>query len=82
MVEFNIEPMEKLLQDTPWELYMDDSTENRSRVGIDLISPNQHLFCEALPFNFKTSNDRAEYEALITEVSMDKKLKITCLVVL
>lgn len=45
-----------------------------------LISPNQQVFCEALPFDFNVSNNEAEYEALITSLQMAKEMKINHLI--
>lgn len=46
-----------------------------------MISPNEHLFCEALPFNFKSFNNEAEYKVLIVGVKMAKELRIAWLIV-
>ncbi|XP_022857914.1 uncharacterized protein LOC111378862 [Olea europaea var. sylvestris] len=68
--EFCSVPIEELLEETPWELYIDgSSTRDRSRASVVLISPEQHIFCEALPFDFKASNNEVEYEALIIGVN-------------
>lgn len=81
VAKFSTEPIEELLQSSSWELYVDGfSTKHQSGARIVLISPNWHLFCEALPFNFKTSNNEAEYRVLIVGVKM-AELRIAWLIV-
>lgn len=81
VAKFNVEPVEEFLHNTHWELYGDgSSTKNHFRAGVVLISPDRHLFCKDLPFDFKTFNNEAKYEALIARVRIPKKLRIVCLV--
>ena len=50
-----------------WTLYVDSaSNDNGFRVGMMLISPEGHKIHCAIRFVFKASNNKAEYEALIT----------------
>ncbi|XP_022853720.1 uncharacterized protein LOC111375159 [Olea europaea var. sylvestris] len=79
--EFCNVPIEEQQKETPWKLYVDDSsTGERSGAGVVLISPDHRMFCEALPFNFKASNNEAEYEALIAGARMASGLGISDLI--
>ncbi|XP_022865611.1 uncharacterized protein LOC111385455 [Olea europaea var. sylvestris] len=70
------------MKETPWKLYVDgSSTRERSGVGVVLISPEHRIFCETLPFNFKASNNEAEYEALIAGARMASGLGISDLII-
>lgn len=61
MAEFSIKSLVGPPQDVPWDLFVDGSSiGDRSGIGVVLISPNRHLFCEALPFDFRTFNNEAE----------------------
>ncbi|XP_022846390.1 uncharacterized protein LOC111369139 [Olea europaea var. sylvestris] len=74
--------IEELQKETPWKLYVDgSSTRERSGVGVVLISPEHRIFCEALPFDFKASNNEAEYEALIIRARMALGLGISDLII-
>ena len=49
-----------------WELYVDgSSSEQKAGAGIMLISPEGHKILSALRFEFKATNNEAEYEALL-----------------
>lgn len=64
-------PGEESPKETYWELFVDgSSTGGRSGTGVVLISSERHIFCEMLPFDFKASNNEAEYKSLIVEVRM------------
>ncbi|XP_022871547.1 uncharacterized protein LOC111390699 [Olea europaea var. sylvestris] len=79
--EFCNVPIEEQHKETPWKLYADgSSTGERSGAGIVLISPDHRIFCEALPFDFKASNNEAEYEALIAGARMALGLGISNLI--
>lgn len=52
-----------------WKLYVDGSvTKEKSGAGIILVNPDGFKYKYALEFNFSTSNNAAEYEALIREL--------------
>ena len=58
-----------------WILYVDGaSNKNGSRAGTMLISPEGHKIHCALRFRFSMSNNKAEYEALISGMCLAKKL--------
>ncbi|XP_024025977.1 uncharacterized protein LOC112092912 [Morus notabilis] len=62
---------------TKWKLYVDGaSSENGSGAGILLISPEGHKITSAVRFNFKASNNEAEYEALIAGLRLASHLKV------
>ncbi|KAJ4701024.1 Retrovirus-related Pol polyprotein from transposon 297 family [Melia azedarach] len=60
---------------SPWIFYVDESSSLQgSRAGVVIISPNGVEISYALRFEFKASNNEAEYEVLITELKMTKSL--------
>ncbi|XP_022883807.1 uncharacterized protein LOC111400642 [Olea europaea var. sylvestris] len=74
-------PIEEQQKETPWKFYADgSSTGEQSGAGVALISPDHRMFYEALPFDFKASNNEAEYEALIAGVRMASRLGISDLI--
>jgi len=95
--EFNYEPHGPIkaqclldivndLQQTPiedqWTLHVDGSSNPRG-VGavIVLEGPNDILIKKSLHFAFETSNNQAEYEAILADVSLSREVgikKLTC----
>jgi len=74
------------LQQTPiedqWTLHVDGSSNPRG-VGADIIleGPNDILIEKSLHFSFKTSNNQAEYEAILAGLSLAREVgvkKLTC----
>ena len=60
-----------------WTLYVDDaSNDTRSRAIMMLISPEGHKIHCAIRFEFKASNNEAEYEALIACLCLARKLQV------
>ena len=60
-----------------WTLHVDGaSNEEGSGAGLVLKSPEGVIAEYALRFSFKTSNNQAEYEALITGLRIAKDLKV------
>lgn len=54
-----------------WNLYVDgSSTKDRSRADLIIESPQRERYEHALKFMFKTLNNEAEYEVLITGVEL------------
>jgi len=52
-----------------WILYVDGLATNvGSGVGLIMVSPEAHTYEHALKFMFNTSNNKAEYEALLVEI--------------
>jgi len=67
------------LQHTPeedqWTLYVDGSS-NPKGAGIDIVleGPNDILIEKSLHFAFRTSNNQAEYEAILVGLSLAREL--------
>ncbi|XP_071687372.1 uncharacterized protein [Rutidosis leptorrhynchoides] len=60
-----------------WKLYTDGaSSSDGSGAGLMLVNPEGKEFTYALRFEFATTNNEAEYEALLAGLSMGKELKI------
>ena len=51
------------------------SKDTSSRVGMMLISPEGHKIHCVIRFGFKTSNNEAEYEALIAGLRLARELQ-------
>ena len=64
-----------------WTLYVDGSSNNRScRARVVLEGPGEIVIEQAMKFEFKTSNNQAEYEAIIVGLHLAIELEITTLV--
>ncbi|XP_030477954.1 uncharacterized protein LOC115694995 [Cannabis sativa] len=64
-----------------WKLFVDGaSNEQGSGAGVILILPEGFKFHYALRFQFDTSNNKAEYEALIVALRIFEALKVKNLV--
>nr|GEY90777.1 hypothetical protein [Tanacetum cinerariifolium] len=60
-----------------WTLFTDDASNcKRSRAGLVLISPSSVEFVYALRLNFTSTNNEAEYEALLAGLRIARKLKV------
>ena len=58
-----------------WHLYVDrSSTDNCSGAGVILVSPEGVRLSCALRFRFKTTNNQAEYEALLAGLRLAKEV--------
>ena len=70
---------EAQMETTPrelWKLYVDGSTmETASGAGVILITPTGYKYHSVLWFRFESSNNEAEYEALLARLRMAVKLK-------
>ncbi|XP_074324210.1 uncharacterized protein LOC141661124 [Apium graveolens] len=65
-----------------WKLYVDgSSTVERSRDGLIPISPEGFTIEQAITFAFKTMNNQAEYEALLSGLRLAKSLGITKMII-
>ncbi|GKE24210.1 reverse transcriptase domain-containing protein [Tanacetum coccineum] len=81
------DPQEKSIEDKPgkntspaWTLFTDGAASlEGSDVGIILIDPNGQEVIYALRFNFKTSNDEVEYEALVAGLELAIQMEAQCL---
>jgi len=64
-----------------WILYVDGSSNERScGAGVVLEGPGEIVIEQALKFEFKTSNNQAEYEAIIAGLRPAQELEITNLI--
>ena len=58
-----------------WELYVDGAANQRgSGVGLVLVSPEKITIEKSFRLNFSTTNNEAEYEALLKGIQMVQKL--------
>ncbi|GKC83752.1 reverse transcriptase domain-containing protein [Tanacetum coccineum] len=63
-----------------WVLYMDGASSIKgSSAGLVLISPTKTEYTYALRLNFDSSNNQAEYEALLAGLRIAKKMKVQSL---
>ncbi|XP_022158860.1 uncharacterized protein LOC111025322 [Momordica charantia] len=68
-------PPELSRPDLPWTIYVDGSSNERGcGAGILLLAPGSERFEYALRFSFRTSNNEAEYEALLTGLRIARAL--------
>ena len=82
IVEFTYQPtsleLAKELVPSPsllWYLYVDgSSTDNCSRAGIILVSPEGKRLNCALRFRFKATNNQSKYEALLDGLRLSKEV--------
>ncbi|RDX88404.1 hypothetical protein CR513_30003, partial [Mucuna pruriens] len=66
----------KLETDVGWFLLMDGaSNQMRSGAGVILEGPNGVLIEQSLHFEFRTSNNQAEYEVLLVGMRLAKDLE-------
>ena len=60
-----------------WTLLVDGlSNINRSGIGLVLTSPEGDMIQQAIWYGFKATNNKAEYEALITRLNLAKDMGI------
>ena len=60
-----------LQEPTCWKVYVDGATNQRgSGVGLVLISPERITIKKSLRLDFSTTNNEAEYEALLKGMAM------------
>lgn len=60
-----------------WHLYTDGaSSADGSGAGLILINPDKQEFTNALRFEFKASNNAAEYEALLVGLRIAKEMNV------
>ncbi|XP_071740833.1 uncharacterized protein [Rutidosis leptorrhynchoides] len=65
------------IESEEWKLYTDGaSSSDGSGAGLMLVNPEGKEFTYALRFEFVTTNNEAEYEALLAGLRMAKELKI------
>ena len=60
----------------PWELYVDGAANQRgSGMGLVLVSPEKITIEKSLRLSFSTTNNEAEYEALLMGMMMVQKMR-------
>jgi len=76
LVEFhNIPEAEELPKETTWIVHVDGSSaQNRSGVGVILRNPEGQEFGFAIKLNFVTTNNKAEYEAVIAGLALSREM--------
>ena len=58
-----------------WRVYVDGAANYRgSRVGLVLISPERIKIEKSLRLDFSTTNNEAEYKALLVRMTMVQKI--------
>ncbi|GKF86988.1 reverse transcriptase domain-containing protein [Tanacetum coccineum] len=63
-----------------WVLYTDGTSSIKgSGAGLVLISPTKTEYTYALRLNFESTNNQAEYEALLTGLRISKKIGVRSL---
>ena len=81
MVEFTAkdnEPKEEEEQVSRWTIHINgSSTKNASGVGVILKSPEGNVIKRAKCLQYATTNNEAEYEALLTGLKLAKALGAT-----
>jgi ribonuclease HI len=75
-VEFcNTLKNEELTKEGTWVVYVDGSSANqRSGVGVTLTSPEGEKFQYAIKLDFVTTNNEAEYEAVLAGLSIARQM--------
>ena len=59
----------------PWEVYIDGAANRKgARIRIVLITPEKLVMEKSLRLGFLTTNNEAEYEALLARVAMVSQL--------
>uniref|UniRef100_A0A2N9HQ03 Uncharacterized protein n=1 Tax=Fagus sylvatica TaxID=28930 RepID=A0A2N9HQ03_FAGSY len=77
------EPTEDVEQTSKWTMNIDgSSTKDSGRIGVVLKSPEGDTIKQAVRLQYPTTNNKAEYEALLTRLEMAKVLGATELDVL
>ena len=60
---------------SPWEVYVDGASNQKgSRIGLVLISPEKVIVEKFLRLDFSTTNNEAEYEALLIGIAMVQRM--------
>ena len=80
VVELSLEEMHHEESNFLWMLFVDGSSNQQgSGAGVILEGPNGLLIEQTLRFAFKSSNNQAEYEALIAGILLAKEMGAQCL---
>ncbi|GKC60657.1 reverse transcriptase domain-containing protein [Tanacetum coccineum] len=69
--------IKELDQENTWKLYTDEaSSSDGSRAGLILVKPKGREYTYTLRIKFETTNNEAEYEALLAGLRIAKETKI------
>jgi len=74
-----VNDLQHTLEEDQWTLYVDGSSNPRG-AGVVLEGPNHILIEKSLHFAFKTSNNQAEYEAILAGLSLAREVGIRTLI--
>ncbi|XP_057444763.1 uncharacterized protein LOC130737008 [Lotus japonicus] len=75
-------PEEKVPEEVEWFLSVDGSSNLKgSGAGIVLEGPGGVIIEQSLKFDFKASNNQAEYEAIIAGVRLALEMNVRCIVI-
>ena len=67
--------MVPLQEPLPWRVHIDGAANQRgSRMGLVIISPKKIIIEKSLRFGFSTTNNEAEYEALLVGMTMVQRM--------
>lgn len=62
---------------TSWTLYVDESTTSDfNGAGVILTSPEEFRVQQAIHFQFKATNNEAEYEAIFVKLRLARSLEV------
>ncbi|GKE53296.1 reverse transcriptase domain-containing protein, partial [Tanacetum coccineum] len=72
----------ELEPENAWKLFTDGaSSYDGSRAGLMVVSPEGKEYTYALSFEFETTNNKAEYEALLAGLRISKEMEIQELII-
>ncbi|XP_057427450.1 uncharacterized protein LOC130720771 [Lotus japonicus] len=75
-------PEVKVSEEVEWILSVDGSSNlNGSGAGVVLEGPGGVIIEQSLKFDFKESNNQAEYEAIIAGINLAIEMNVHCLVI-
>ncbi|XP_057443271.1 uncharacterized protein LOC130735212 [Lotus japonicus] len=75
-------PEERVSEEVEWFLSVDGSSNLKgSGAGIVLEGPGGVIIEQSLKFDFKASNNQAEYEAIIAGVRLALEMNVRCIVI-
>ncbi|GJT57705.1 reverse transcriptase domain-containing protein [Tanacetum coccineum] len=75
--EIDFKEKQQIDQTTRWKLYTNGASRcDGSRAGLMVVSPEGTEFTYALKFEFTSTNNEAEYEAVIAGLCIAKEMKI------
>ncbi|XP_076885618.1 uncharacterized protein LOC143535174 [Bidens hawaiensis] len=74
---FEQQPLDPSEESQQWTLFTDGASSGEgSGVGLKLINPNGQEFTYAIKLNFKSTNNKSEYEAFLAGLRIVKKLGV------